>query len=136
MGPRSASLIGVRVESSHASRFHCTVTSSGLATLPLVAGQEERTGDLPLDESRDRPVVVPHALEVDAQPDEAVTWAAPGVPRTPSLPPESRAYDLPVAGLPRADAADDAVRPELEEVVGDAILGDPEAFGDFDLRDA
>ena len=56
------------------------MTSSGLATLPQVAGQVERTGDLPLDESRDRPVVVLHALEVDAQPDESVTGAVPGVP--------------------------------------------------------
>ena len=62
------------------SRVHRTVTSSGLATLTRVTGQAERTGDLLLDESRDRPVVVLHALEVDAQPDEAVTGAVPGVP--------------------------------------------------------
>ena len=116
VGPRFASLIGGRAEYCHASRVHCTVTSSGLPTLPQVAGQAERTGDLPLDESRDRPVVVPHALEVDAQPDEAVTGAVPG-PRAPPraalivavsrlIGPEesrmnlSRAYGLPVAGLP------------------------------------
>ena len=40
----------------------------------------ERTGDLPHDESRDRPVVVLHALEIDAQPDAAATEAVPGVP--------------------------------------------------------
>ena len=34
-----------------------------------------RTGDLPPNESRDRPVVILHALAVDAQPDEAVTGA-------------------------------------------------------------
>jgi len=61
-------------------RVHCTVTSSGLATLPQVPGQEERTGDPPLDESRARPVVVRHALEVDTQPDQAFTGAVPGVP--------------------------------------------------------
>lgn len=33
-----------------------------------------------LDESRNRPVAVPHALEVDAQPDEAVTGTVAGVP--------------------------------------------------------
>ena len=45
----------------------------GSCDLPAIPGQEKRTGDLSLDESRDRPVVVLHALEVDAQPDRAVT---------------------------------------------------------------
>ena len=52
----------------------------GSCDLPAIPGQEERTGDLSLDESRDRPVVVLHALEVDAQPDRAVTGVVPGVP--------------------------------------------------------
>jgi len=45
-----------------------------------IPGQEERTGELPLDEARGRPVVVLHALEVDAQPGRAVTGAVSGVP--------------------------------------------------------
>ena len=52
----------------------------GPCDLPTIPGQEERTGELPLDESRDRPVVVLHSLEVDAQPDRAVTRVVPGVP--------------------------------------------------------
>ena len=80
VGPRFASLIASRAEYCHASRVHCTVTSSGLASLLRVAGQERRTGHLPLDESRDRPVVVRHALKVDGQPDEAITGEVPGVP--------------------------------------------------------
>ena len=56
----------------------------GPCDLPAIPGQEERTGDLSLDESRDRSVVVLHALEVDAQPDRAVTGVLPGVPLKPS----------------------------------------------------
>ena len=52
----------------------------GSCDLRAIPGQEERTGDLSLDESRDRPVVVLHALEVDAQPDHAVTGVVRGVP--------------------------------------------------------
>ena len=51
-----------------------------LSDLRAIPGQDERPGDLPLDEARDRPVVVLHALEVDAQPDRAVMGVVAGVP--------------------------------------------------------
>jgi len=47
-----------------------------------IAGQEARTGDLPFDESRDRPVVVPHALEVDARPRRSNAQTGPAPERT------------------------------------------------------
>ena len=45
----------------------------GSCDLPVIPGQEERTGDLSLDESRDWPVVILHALKVDAQPYRGAT---------------------------------------------------------------
>ena len=54
--------------------------SIGSRNPQAIPSEEERTGKLALDEPRDRPAIVLHALKVDAQPDRAVAGVVPGVP--------------------------------------------------------